>query len=57
MKPAFENMKQNGHYKATRDQATRALKDMEKYDTWFQRERRNANYKAPLGGAALGGGR
>lgn len=44
MKPAFENMKQNGHYKATRDQATRALKDMEKYDTWFQRERRNANY-------------
>ncbi len=57
MKPAFENMKQNGHYKATRDQATRALKDMEKYDAWFQRERRNANYKAPLGGAALGGGR
>ena len=30
MKPAFENMKQNGHYKATRDQATRALKDMRK---------------------------
>ena len=52
MKPAFENMKQNGHYKATRDQATRALKDMEKYDSWFCRVRRNVNYKAPLGGVA-----
>lgn len=52
MKPALENMKQNGHYKETRDQATRALKDMEKYDSWFCRVRRNVNYKAPLGGVA-----
>lgn len=56
MKPALQNMKQNGHYKATRDQATRALKEMETYDSWLCRVRRNVNYKAPLGGA-LGGGR
>lgn len=51
MKPAFENMKLNGHYKTTRDQAARALNEMEHYDTWLCRERRNLNYKAPLGGA------
>ena len=56
MKPAFKNMKQNGHYKETRKQATRALKELEEYDSWFCRVRRNVNYKAPLGGA-LGGGR
>ena len=51
MKPAFENMKLNGHYKSTRDQAARALNEMEHYDTWLCRERRNLNYKPPLGGA------
>jgi hypothetical protein len=44
MKPAFKNMKQNGHYKETRKQATRALKELEEYDSWFCRVRRNVNY-------------
>ena len=51
MKPAFQNMKQNAHYKATRDQATKVLKELEKYDSWLCRVRPNVNYKAPLGGA------
>jgi len=55
MKPAFENMKQNAHYKSTRVQAKKALDEMKKFDSWFCRERPNANYKAPLG-AGLGAG-
>lgn len=58
MKPALENMKQNGHYKSTRDQAKKALEEMKKYESWLCREKRNVNYKAPLGagvGAGAGG--
>ncbi|MAZ45571.1 MAG: hypothetical protein CMD74_02560 [Gammaproteobacteria bacterium] len=55
MKPAFQNMKQNGHYKATRKQAASALKELEKYDSWTSRVRRNVNYKPPIGAALVGG--
>ena len=56
MKPAFENFKKNGHYKATRDQAAKALEEIKMYDSWFCRERHNLNYKEPLG-VGVGGGR
>tara|TARA_B100000579_G_C22657528_1_gene769259 strand:+ start:53 stop:808 length:756 start_codon:yes stop_codon:yes gene_type:complete len=56
MKPGLENMKQNAHYKATRTQATKCLKELEEYDGWLRRERRNVNYK-DQGGRGLGGGR
>ena len=56
MKPALENMKQNGYYAGTRKQALGALKELREYDSWLSCVRRNVNYKAPLGGD-LGGGR
>ena len=49
MKPALQNMKQNGHYKSTRTQAGKALKELEEYDSWLCRVRRNVNYNALLG--------
>ena len=50
MKPLFKRMQLVPHYKATRDQATSALKKIEKYARMTKRVRRNVNYKAPLGG-------
>jgi hypothetical protein len=45
MKPALQNVEQNGLFKRTRKQAGNALKELKMYDSWTVHIRRNANYK------------
>jgi hypothetical protein len=51
MKPAFQNAKENSRYKTTKVQAEFALKELRLCESMTNRERRNQNYKAPVGAA------
>lgn len=53
MIPEFEKMKEKAHYKQTRIQATKVLKEVKKYEVWLHRERTNLNFK-DQGGRGLG---
>jgi hypothetical protein len=48
MKSALQNVEQNDHYKETRKQAGKALKELKKYDLFNAHIRRNPNYNPAL---------